>query len=89
MFDQIKDLYNLKKQAQEMQKQLAVEKVTGFSDDKTFSLTLNGNQELLELNISSDINLSHPEIEKNIKQAYVDAQNRLKSLIAQKFQGLI
>jgi len=72
-----------------MQKQMANEKVTGFSQDKTFSLTLNGNQELLELNISPEINLSHPEIEKNIKQAYADAQEKLKSLMLQKFQGMV
>ena len=89
MFGQIKDLYNLRKQAQEMQKQMANEKVTGFSNDKTFSLTINGNQELLEVNISPDINLSHPEIEKNIKQAYADAQTKLKSLLVEKFQGMM
>lgn len=89
MFDSLKDLYNLRKQAQEMQKQLAMEKVTGYSQDQTFSLTLSGTQELLEVNISPDINLSHPEIEKNIKQAYADAQDRLKKMIAQKFQGMM
>jgi DNA-binding protein YbaB len=89
MFGQIKDLYNLRKQAQEMQKQMASEKVTGFSNDQTFSLTINGNQEVLEVNISPDINLSHPEIEKNIKQAFSDAQTKLKSLMVEKFQGMM
>ena len=89
MFGQIKDLYNLRKQAQEMQKKLATELVTGFSDDKSFSLVLNGNQELIEVNVSPDINLSQPDIEKNIKQAYADAQTKLKSLLMQKFQGMV
>ncbi|HEV8601624.1 MAG TPA: YbaB/EbfC family nucleoid-associated protein [Patescibacteria group bacterium] len=89
MFDQIKDLYNLRKQAQELQKQMATEQVTGNSQDKTFSITINGNHELMSVNISPDINLNHPEIEKNIKQAFADAQEKLKALLAQKFQGLI
>lgn len=89
MFGQLKDLYNLRKQAQEMQKQLAFERVTGSSNDGTFSITLNGNQELLEVNISPDINLTNPEIEKNIKQAHADAQNKLKTVLAQKFQGMM
>ena len=72
-----------------MQKKLATELVTGFSDDKSFSLVLNGNQELIEVNVSPDINLSQPDIEKNIKQAYADAQTKLKSLLMQKFQGMV
>ncbi len=89
MFGQLKDMYNLRKQAQEMQKIMAQERVTGYSNDKTFSIVLNGNQELLEVNISPEINLSQPEIEKNIKEAYADAQQQLRSLMATKLQGMM
>jgi DNA-binding protein YbaB len=89
MLDQLKDLYNLRKQAQEMQKMLANERVTGSSRDGSFSLTLNGNHELTEVNVSPNIDLHQPEIAKNIKEAFEDAQSKLKSLIAQKFQGML
>lgn len=89
MFDKLKDLYNLKKQAEEMQKQLAAEKVTGLSVDGTFAVTLNGNHELLSVNISPDINLGQPEIQKNIKEAFDNAQDKLKQLLADRFQGLL
>ncbi len=89
MFDQLKDLYQLKKQAQELQKQMAAEQVTGTSTDGTFNVTLNGNHELINVIISPGINLQQPEIEKNIKEAYNDALDKLKTRIAQKFQGML
>jgi DNA-binding protein YbaB len=89
MFDQLKDLYNLRKQAAEIQKQMAHEQVTGSSADGTFSLTINGNHELIKVDISQDIDLHHPEIEKNIKQAHQNAQEKLKKLLAEKFQDML
>lgn len=89
MFDKLKDLYHLKKQAEEMQKQLANEKVVGLSQDGTFAVTLNGNQELLGVNISPDVNLSQPDVEKNIKEAFADAQAKLKNLLASKLGNML
>lgn len=87
MFDQLKDLYNLRKQAQEIQKQMATEQVIGTSANGTFSVTINGNHELVKLDISPEIDLHHPDIEKNIKEAHQDAQEKLKQLLAEKFSG--
>ncbi|MBI4049395.1 MAG: YbaB/EbfC family nucleoid-associated protein [Candidatus Doudnabacteria bacterium] len=89
MFDKLKDLYNLKRQAGELQRQLAAEKVTGLSVDGSFAVTLNGNHELLSVNISPDINLSQPEVQKNIKEAFNDAQKKLKTLLAERFQDML
>ena len=79
----------MKKQAQELQKQMAAEQVTGTSADGTFNVTLNGNHELINVIISKDVNLQQPDIEKNIKEAYNDALDKLKTRIAQKFQGML
>lgn len=89
MFDQLKDLYNLRKQAEQMKQELSLEIVTGKSVDGTFSVTLNGNHELIEVNVSPDIDLNQPEIAKNIKQAFDDAQVQLKHLLANKFKGMM
>lgn len=88
MFDQIKDLYNLQKQAKEIQKQMASQQVIGTSRDGTFSVTINGNHELVKVDISPDIDLTHPNIAQNIKEAHYDAQEKLKALLTQKFQEL-
>jgi DNA-binding protein YbaB len=89
MFDQLKDLYNLKKQAEELQKQMANEQITGTSRDGKFTVTLNGNQELINLEIAPDANLLAEEIKKSVKEAHKDAQDKLKSVLAQKFKGMI
>ncbi len=89
MFDQIKDMYNLRKQAQEMQKQMGNERITGFSADKSFTFVINGNQEMLEVNIAPDANMSPEQVAKNIKQAYNDAQDKVKNLMMTKFKGMM
>jgi len=89
MFDQIKDLYNLRKQAAELQKQMSSLFVTGTSRDGTFQVTLNGNHELIKVDISPDINLNQPEIAKNVKEAHDDAVNKLKAELATKFKGML
>ncbi len=89
MFDQLKDLYNLRKQAAELQKQMQGVTVVGTSNDNTFAVTLNGNHELVKVDISPDVDLDQPEIAKNIKEAYDDAQNKLKKVLAERFQGMV
>lgn len=89
MFDQLKDLYNLKKQASEMQAKLALERVIGTSSDQSFSITINGNHELISVDVSPNIDFNHPQIEKNIKEAFNDAQTKLKSVLAEKLSGMI
>jgi DNA-binding protein YbaB len=87
MFGQLKDLYNLRKQAQELQKQLEGEKITASSSDNLVTLTLNGNHELIEVKINDG---SNPDaLARAFKDAYNKAQNDLKTLMAQKFQGMM
>ncbi|MEO8065709.1 MAG: YbaB/EbfC family nucleoid-associated protein [Candidatus Doudnabacteria bacterium] len=85
MFDNIKDLYNLRKQAAELQNQLGSEKFTETSGNVT--LTLNGNQELLEVKITDGSDIKN--LETDFKNAYNKAQNKLKSALASKFQGML
>ena len=49
MFGQLKDIYNLRKQAAELQKQMESEKITVNSPDNLITLTINGNHELLDV----------------------------------------
>lgn len=89
MFDQIKDLYNLKKQAQEMQKQMEKERVSGSSNDGAFTITINGSNEVVEVIVSTETSFDHTRIEKNIKEAFTDAQAKLKSVMMEKFKGMM
>ena len=88
MFDQIKDLYNLKKQADQLQKQMAQELITAVSSDGMVSVTLNGNQELVDIKIT-DSELNAAKIEQGFKEAFSKAQSQLKNLMAEKFKGML
>ncbi len=87
MFGQLKDLYNLRKQAQELQKQLENEKITASSSDNLVTLTINGSHELIEVKINQDS--SKEQIANAFRDAYNKAQNDLKSILASKFQGML
>lgn len=89
MFDKLKDMYQLQKQAREIQARLSSEKVEGVSRDGTFRVELNGNQEVLFVSVSDTTNLSREAVERNSKEAFSDALSKLKNLLAQKMQEMI
>lgn len=87
MFDNLKDLYQLKKQAEELQKQMANELVTGTSG--LITVTMNGNQELVNVEASSN-DLVNPEVLAiDFKTAFNVAQSEMKKILAQKFKGMM
>lgn len=87
MFGQLKDLYNLRKQAAELQKQLENEKITSTSSDNLVTLTLNGSHDLIDVKINGEG--SSDQLAHSFKDAYNKAQSELKSILAQKFQGMM
>ncbi|MBX4187830.1 MAG: YbaB/EbfC family nucleoid-associated protein [Candidatus Doudnabacteria bacterium] len=89
MFGQMKDLYNLQKQARDMKKQLESEQISGSSTDGKITLTINGSYELLSVKVSPDAELSPSEIEDDIKQAYENANDQLKKILMEKFKGMM
>jgi DNA-binding protein YbaB len=89
MFGQLKDMYNLQKQAREMKKQLESEEVTGSSKDGMIHITINGSYDLKDVKVSEAAQLSPSQIEQDIRQAYDDANSRLKSILMEKFKGMM
>lgn len=89
MFDQIKDLYNLRKQAQEMQKQMEQINITGASKDGRLKITLNGAQELVSVKCDTQEDINPSDVEKLIQEAHSDAQKQLKAVLVDKFKGMM
>ena len=89
MLDKLKDLYNLQKQAREIQSRLAGERVEGTSRDSSFCVELNGNQEVLSVSVSENANLSREVVERNAKEAFSDALSKLKNLLASKMREMM
>ena len=89
MFDNIKDIYNLRKQAQEMEKKLATEKIEGISSNGLVRIVMNGKHDLLEVQIADRENYDKKDLAESFKQAYSQAQSSLQKLLVEKFRGMI
>lgn len=80
LFNQMKDLYKLQKEAKEMQKKMKVLHITGFSDDENVKISVNGLQEIEEMEIADEL-LSvdrKKELIRAIKEALKDSQRKLQ-----------
>lgn len=82
MFDQLK----MMKQARDLQKKMA--EITLTEEYKGIKITLNGKQEILEVEIT-DIELlsDKAKMERNIKDSFNNALTRSQKEIATKMQG--
>jgi DNA-binding protein YbaB len=80
MFNQLKDIYKLQKEAREMQKKMKEVKITGISDDEDVKIFMNGLQEIDTMEISDDLMGvdNKKQLIKEIKEAMKDAQKKLQ-----------
>lgn len=88
MFDKLKDMYNMRKDAQQMQAMLNAEQVMGVSRDKLFSITINGSFEILGVSAPEGEALTKAAVEKGVKEAFTDAQQKIKGVLMQKFKSM-
>jgi DNA-binding protein YbaB len=89
MFDQLKDLYNLRKEAAEMDKQLSSEKVEGSSSDDLVRVVINGKHDILEVQIADRSTYDKRELAEGFKKAYAQAQSKLQKILVEKFKGMM
>lgn len=72
-----------------MKKQLEAEEITGSSKDGLIHITLNGSYELIGTKVNEEAQLSPTQIAQDIQQAYDDANARIKSILMEKFKGMM
>ena len=84
-FDKIKDL----KQAREIQSQLGKEQVTGVSGNGFFKVTLDGNQNVIRVEVDEKLTGDRHQIEKSAKEAFSKALDSLKKLMVSKFSSIM
>jgi DNA-binding protein YbaB len=89
MFDQLKDLYNLRKEAAEMEKQLSAERVEGSSSGDLVRIVINGKHDVLEVQIADREQYEKRELAEGFKQAYKQAQGKLQKILMEKFKGMM
>ena len=80
VFNQIKDLYKLQKEAREMQKKMKEVKIEGVSDEENVKIFMNGLQEIDNIIIADEIISVENKryLVKEIKEAMKDAQKKLQ-----------
>lgn len=84
--EELKNVHSLKQKAEEMQAQLANEKVTGQSGNGVFCVVMNGNQEVLSVTIP-DSGYGKEETEAGIKEAFADARGKVENILKNKMMG--
>ena len=90
MFNKIKDLKNLRNQANEMKKMLAQESVTADALHGKVNLVMDGNQDLLSIHIDKELlsPANKEKLEQGIKEALSDAIKKAQRVMAQKMQSM-
>lgn len=90
MFDKVKQMKELRDQAQTMKKALAEHSVTGEGAKGKVTIVMDGNQDVLTVDI--DPELLTPErkedVQKAIKEALADAIRKVQQIMAKQMQSL-
>jgi DNA-binding protein YbaB len=84
MFSKLKQLKDLRDQAKKMQNALGGETIT--SEKNGVKVKMNGNMEVIELNVNLD--LSKESLENILKDCVNDAMRQTQKLMARKMQEM-
>jgi len=88
MFSKIKAIKDLKDQATQIKKTLSAEKVEGSGGWGKVKMTMDGNQEVLNVEISPEIINDKAKLETGVKEAANDAIKKAQRVMASKMQEM-
>ena len=89
LFDKLKDVNEMRKQAKQIELMLAGEQVTGKSPGEKIKITIDGNQKVLSVEVSDVIVGDRGEIARNIREALEDLNSKHKKMLQSKFGGMM
>ena len=92
VFDKIKDLNELRKhtgELKQLQAQLSKEEVSGTSKDGKVTIVLDGNQNVVRVQISPTATTDVHALESSVKDALFRALDALKKMMASKFSSFL
>lgn len=96
VFNQMKDLYKMQREAKKMQDQMRQIKVTGQSKDGLVRMYFNGAQELENMTVDAQLldPDRHEDLVNRVKEAYKDFQKALqkeaqKNIDISKLKGML
>jgi DNA-binding protein YbaB len=86
MFNKLKQVNDIRKQAKQIQNQLSDIMVVGESRGKNVMITIDGNQQVQGVKIEDS--LDRADISDHVKQAFNDGSKKLQKELATKMQGM-
>ena len=89
IFDKIKDINEMRKQAKQVEAMLATQTVTGKSSGGKIILTIDGNQNIKSVEVSPDIVGDKAEIARNIRAAMEDLFKQHKKMLQSQFGSMM
>ena len=89
IFDKIKDINEMRKQAKQIEMTLATVSVSGSSSGSKIKITMDGNQKIQSVEVSPDIAGDKAEIARHIRSALEDLFKQHKKILQSKFGGMM
>ena len=89
IFDKLKDINEMRKQAKAMESILATQTVSGHSGGNKIVLTIDGNQNVKSVEVDASIVGDKSEIARNIRAALEDLFKEHKKMLQNKFGNML
>ena len=89
LFDKIKDINEMRKQAKQIELMLGSEEVTGKSGGEKIKITIDGNQKVKSVEVADSIVGDRGEIARNIREALEDVNAKHKKMLQSKFGNMM
>ncbi len=89
IFDKIKDINEMRKQAKQIEMTLAIVSLTGASSGGKIRITMDGNQKIQSVEVSPDIVGDKSEIGRHIRSALEDLFKQHKKVLQSKFGNMM
>jgi DNA-binding protein YbaB len=89
IFDKIKDVNEMRKQAKQIEMMLAQEEIVGKSSGSKIEITIDGNQTVKSVKVDDSIVGDRGEIARNIRDAMGDLNKKHKKLLQSKFGNMM
>lgn len=89
MFNKLKQIKDLRKQAKELQNNLAQDSITTESEGGQIKIIMDGNQQVKEVNIDENLlsSTNKEKLENGLKEAYNKGIKEVQALMARKMQS--
>jgi DNA-binding protein YbaB len=89
LFDKIKDINEMRKQAKQMEAMLSVETVTGSSSGGKIKITIDGNQSIKSVEVDPVVAGDKSEVARHIRSALEDLFKEHKKMLQKKFGNMM